>query len=81
MDIGSMKCNIHSIYWYKFSQYELSIRVEIDKLCDEIYCEGEIEMNYLRNKEGSKLLYYRCKGIFFSKYVMNLIRNTYILFI
>lgn len=46
MDIGSMKCNIHSICWYKFSQYELSIRVEIDKLCDEIYCEGEIEMNY-----------------------------------
>lgn len=81
MDIGSMKCNIHSICWYKSSRYKLSIHVEIDKLCVECYCEGEIEMNYLWNEEGSKLLYYKCECIFFSIYVMNLIRKTYILFI
>lgn len=64
MDIGLMKCNIYFICWYKFLWYKLSIYVEIDKLCVECYCEGEIEMNYLWNEEGLKLLYYKCECIF-----------------
>lgn len=59
-----MKCNIHSFSWFKFSQYKFNVHMEIEMLTNcvlnAINCEGEIEMNYLRNEEEPNSLYFQC---------------------